>query len=87
MRIIWLIAVEGNKTYVQLYNGYASSSWSDCVDLYCLTLDSDNSELIIPGRSARTEIDLLVSLGYTDEQLWEYYSEYRDRVVGNTRSR
>ena len=86
MQIEWLIAIEGNKSYIQLYNGYDSSSWTDCIDPYYLSPDPNRSELVIPGRSARKEIDLLVSLGYTDEQLWEYYSEYRNRVVGNTRS-
>lgn len=87
MKITWLIAVEGELTHLQCFNTDAHDVWSGYIRLSNLKLDPNNNELLIPSRSARTEVDLLISLGYTDEQLMEHYSEYRDRVVGNARSK
>lgn len=87
MKIKWLIAVEGNKCYLQLIDTDDSTKWGLYSLISNLHLEPNNSELVIPGRSTRTEVDLLLSLGYTNEQLWDYYIEYRDSVVGNARSR
>lgn len=87
MKITWLIAVEGELTHLQLLDSDNHDKWSGYTRTPDLKLEKRNNELLIPGRSARTEVDLLLSLGYTHEQLWDHYSEYRDRVLGNTRSK
>lgn len=87
MKITWLIAVENKLTHLQLLNTDNPNKWSGYTRTSDLKLEKGNTELLIPGRSARTEVDLLISLGYTDEQLWDYYSEYRNSVVGATRPR
>lgn len=87
MKITWLIAVENELTHLQLLNTDNRNKWSGYTRTSDLKLEKGNTELLIPGRSNRTEVDLLLSLGYTNEQLWDHYSEYRDNVVGNTRSK
>lgn len=85
MKITWLIAVEGELSHLQYFNTDNHTEWSGYTRVSDLRLEPSNNELLIPGRSARTEVDLLISLGYTHEQLWDHYSEYRDSVLSNTR--
>ncbi len=89
MKIRWLIAIEGELSHLQYFNtnNNNNTEWSAYTRVSDLRLEPSNNELLIPGRSARTEVDLLISLGYTDEQLWNHYSEYRNSVVGITRPR
>lgn len=87
MKITWLIAVEGELTHLQYFDSDDHNKWSGYTRLSDLRLETRSNELLIPGRSDRTEVDLLLSLGYTHEQLWDHYSEYRNSVVGNARSK
>jgi len=87
MKITWLIAVEGELSHLQYFDTDNPNKWSGYTRTSDLKLEKGNTELLIPGRSNRTEVDLLLSLGYTHEQLMEHYSEYRNSVVGNARSK